>query len=67
MRRAWVPKFENATDCRDEVYSLIDDALRRAGSIAPYRRIQLINAAPHVGTEIPATDTLVQISDDQSA
>ncbi len=42
--RYWVPRFERAVDCRDEVYSLIDDALRSAGSIAPYRRIQLINA-----------------------
>tara|TARA_R110002049_G_scaffold19359_11_gene72797 strand:+ start:3105 stop:4040 length:936 start_codon:yes stop_codon:yes gene_type:complete len=42
--RYWVPRFERAVDCRDEVYSLIDDALRRAGSIAPYRRIQLVNA-----------------------
>lgn len=65
--RYWVPKFEHATDCRDEVYSLIDDALRRAGSIAPYRRIQLINAGPHVATESPATDNLVQLSDGQSA
>lgn len=44
--RYWVPRFERAVDCRDEVYSLIDDALRRAGSIAPYRRIQLVRAAP---------------------
>ncbi len=43
--RYWVPRFEHAVDCRDEVYSLIDDALRRAGSIAPYRRIQLVRAA----------------------
>ncbi|MCX7567383.1 mechanosensitive ion channel [Sulfitobacter sp. F26169L] len=44
--RYWVPRFERGVDCRDEVYSLIDDALRRAGSIAPYRRIQLVNAGP---------------------
>lgn len=37
--RYWVPRYERAADCRDEVYSLIDDALRSAGSIAPYRRI----------------------------
>lgn len=43
--RFWVPRFERSVDCRDEVYSLIDDALRRAGSIAPYRRIQLVGAA----------------------
>jgi small-conductance mechanosensitive channel len=47
--RYWVPRFERVVDCRDEVYSLIDDALRRAGSIAPYRRIQLVSAAPKDG------------------
>ena len=49
--RYWVPRFERAVDCRDEVYSLIDDALRRAGSIAPYRRIQLVNAGPDIVPE----------------
>lgn len=49
--RYWVPRFERVVDCRDEVYSLIDDALRRAGSIAPYRRIQLVSAAPDAGVE----------------
>jgi len=42
--RYWVPRFELAVDCRDEVFSLVDEALRKAGSIAPYRRIQLVNA-----------------------
>lgn len=42
--RYWVPKFERAIDCRDEIYNLIDDGLRRAGSVAPYRRIQLVRA-----------------------
>ena len=42
--RYWVPRFEQAVDCRDEVFRLIDEALRKAGSIAPYRRIQLINS-----------------------
>ncbi len=46
--RYWVPRFERTVDCRDEVYSLIDDALRSAGSIAPYRRIQLISAGPDI-------------------
>ncbi|EPX78254.1 putative mechanosensitive channel protein [Litoreibacter arenae DSM 19593] len=41
--RYWVPRFERAIDCRDEIFSLIDDGLRRAGSIAPYRRIQLVS------------------------
>ncbi len=47
--RYWVPRFERLVDCRDEVYSLIDNALRSAGSIAPYRRIQPISAAPDAG------------------
>jgi len=47
--RYWVPRFERAVDCRDEVYRLIDDALRSAGTIAPYRRIQLVHAGPDVG------------------
>ncbi len=49
--RYWVPRFERAVDCRDEVYSLIDDALRKAGSIAPYRRIQLVSAGPETGPD----------------
>jgi hypothetical protein len=49
--RYWVPRFERAVDCRDEVFSLIDDALRRAGSIAPYRRIQLVNANRDIVSE----------------
>lgn len=49
--RYWVPRFERVVDCRDEVYSLIDDALRRAGSIAPYRRIQLVGTAPNGGVD----------------
>lgn len=49
--RYWVPRFERAVDCRDEIYSLIDDALRRAGSIAPYRRIQLVSAGAENGSD----------------
>ncbi|WP_206076968.1 mechanosensitive ion channel family protein [Palleronia sediminis] len=52
--RYWVPRFERGVDCRDEVYSLIDDALRQAGSIAPYKRIQLVNAPLPADTEPPA-------------
>ncbi|MCX7561197.1 mechanosensitive ion channel family protein [Sulfitobacter sp. F26204] len=48
--RYWVPRFERMVDCRDEVYSLIDDALRQAGSVAPYRRIQLVSAATDDGS-----------------
>jgi|AntAceMinimDraft_11_1070367.scaffolds.fasta_scaffold10567_2 small-conductance mechanosensitive channel len=65
--RYWVPGFERHVDCRDEIYSLIDDALRRAGSIAPYRRIQLIGAGPVVGADRPATDAPVPRAEGQSA
>ncbi|MEP3436057.1 MAG: hypothetical protein ABJN75_04645, partial [Hoeflea sp.] len=41
--RYWLSRFDWDIDCRDEVYSLIDDALRRAGTIAPHRRIELVN------------------------
>ncbi len=57
--RYWVPRFEREADCRDEVYSLIDDALRRAGSIAPYRRIQLVRA----GSDIASDDAAKKLND----
>lgn len=44
--RYWLSRFDRDVDCRDEVYSLVDEALRRAGTIAPHRRIELIPAAP---------------------
>ncbi len=44
--RYWLSRFERDVDCRDEVYGLIDDALRRAGSIAPHRRIELVRSGP---------------------
>lgn len=62
--RYWVPRFERAVDCRDEVYSLIDDALRHAGSIAPYRRIHLVREAPNSrsdGTTRKDGDSLDQV------
>ena len=42
--RYWLSRFDRDIDCRDEVYSLVDDALRHAGIIAPYRRIELVRA-----------------------
>ncbi|MBI6628822.1 mechanosensitive ion channel family protein [Pontibaca salina] len=42
--RYWLSRFERDVDCRDEVYSLIDDALRQAGSIVPHRRIELVRS-----------------------
>ena len=41
--RYWLMRFDRDADCRDEVYSLIDEALRQAGTIAPHRRIELVN------------------------
>lgn len=57
--RFWVSRFERNVDCRDEAYSLIDEGLRNAGSIAPYRRIQLISGGTAVNVGNIATDTLV--------
>lgn len=42
--RFWVPRFDRDVDCRDEVFALVDDALRKAGNIAPYRRIEMVPA-----------------------
>src|SRR5690606_16395843 len=42
--RYWLSRFDRDVDCRDEVYSLVDEALRRVGSVAPHRRIELIRA-----------------------
>lgn len=43
--RYWLSRFDKDIDCRDEVYSLVDEALRRAGTIAPHRRIELVTTA----------------------
>jgi len=62
--RYWVSRYEQAIDCRDEVFSLIDDGLRRAGSIAPYRRIQLVSASG--GDDVQANARL-SLAQDQPA
>lgn len=41
--RFWLSRFDRDIDCRDEVFSLVDAALREVGSIAPYRRIELVH------------------------
>jgi len=46
--RYWLSRFDRDIDCRDEIYSLVDDALRRAGCVAPHRRIELVQAVPPV-------------------
>ncbi len=46
--RYWIARFDHDIDCRDEVYSVVDDALRSAGIIAPHRRIELIRGEPSV-------------------
>ncbi|MEY8798890.1 mechanosensitive ion channel family protein [Leisingera sp. XS_AS12] len=43
--RYWLSRFDRDIDCRDEVFTLVDEALRKAGTIAPYRRIEVIPAA----------------------
>ena len=40
--RYWLSRFDRDVDCRDEVYSLIDKALRRVGSAVPHRRIKVV-------------------------
>ncbi|WP_108482621.1 mechanosensitive ion channel family protein [Oceaniglobus ichthyenteri] len=57
--RYWLANFERRVDCRDEVFTIIDQALRDAGTIAPYRRIELVQSSPvaHAGpSENPAAD-----------
>ncbi|WP_291731461.1 mechanosensitive ion channel domain-containing protein [Leisingera sp. F5] len=48
--RYWLSRFDRDIDCRDEVFTLVDEALRNAGTIAPYRRIEVIPAASSGGT-----------------
>ncbi|MEP0337306.1 MAG: mechanosensitive ion channel domain-containing protein [Alphaproteobacteria bacterium] len=43
--RYWLSRFDRDIDCRDEVYSLVDEALRQAGTTASYRRIELVGPA----------------------
>ncbi|MBJ6373497.1 mechanosensitive ion channel family protein [Sedimentitalea arenosa] len=43
--RFWISRFDRDADCRDEVFTVVDEALRRAGTIAPYRRIEVIPRA----------------------
>ncbi|OLS48903.1 hypothetical protein BV379_11840 [Rhodovulum sulfidophilum] len=44
--RFWLSRFDRDIDCRDEVYRLVDDALRSKGYLAPHRRIELVRAPP---------------------
>ncbi len=44
--RYWLSRFDRDIDCRDEVYSLVDEALRRAGVVAPHKRIELVRGVP---------------------
>ncbi|WP_050526288.1 hypothetical protein [Pseudorhodobacter aquimaris] len=45
--RYWLTRFDRDIDCRDEVYSLIDNALRKIGNTMPHRRIELVPAEAH--------------------
>ena len=42
--RYWLTRFDRDIDCRDEVYSLLDDALRQIGNVAPRKRVELITS-----------------------
>ncbi len=44
--RYWLTRFDRDVDCRDEMYSLLDDALRQIGNVAPRQRVELIGAKP---------------------
>ncbi|WP_113912787.1 mechanosensitive ion channel family protein [Roseovarius dicentrarchi] len=43
--RYWLTRFDRDVDCRDEVYSLLDEALRKLGPVAPRSRVELVRAA----------------------
>lgn len=55
--RYWLTRYDRDMDCRDEVYSLVDEALRREGSVAPHRRIELIRTKAHPGPAGMAEET----------
>ncbi len=42
--RYWLTRFDRDVDCRDEMYGLLDDALRQIGNVAPRQRVELIGA-----------------------
>lgn len=44
--RYWLSRFDLDIDCRDEIYTLLDDGLRRAGTISPHRRIEFFRSTP---------------------
>ncbi|WP_323037054.1 mechanosensitive ion channel family protein [Pararhodobacter sp.] len=52
--RYWLTRFDRDVDCRDEVYGLIDSALRKHGNVAPRRRVELVDAAS-LAAEPPST------------
>ncbi|HEY9038062.1 MAG TPA: mechanosensitive ion channel family protein [Roseovarius sp.] len=42
--RYWLTRFDRDVDCRDEVFGLLDEALRQIGNVAPRQRIELVGA-----------------------
>ncbi|SMC95487.1 mechanosensitive ion channel family protein [Primorskyibacter flagellatus] len=54
--RYWLSRFDRDIDCRDEVFTRVDDALRRAGSIAPHRRIEVISQADETLSKVRPPD-----------
>ncbi len=47
--RYWLSRFDRDVDCRDEVYSLVDEALREVGNLAPRRRIEIVPSQTDIG------------------
>ncbi|WP_417586143.1 mechanosensitive ion channel family protein [Pararhodobacter oceanensis] len=60
--RYWLSRFDRDVDCRDEVFRRVDEALREAGSVAPYRRIAVIT-----GSEAPPAPPLAKASEASEA
>lgn len=64
--RYWLARFDRDVDCRDEVYSLIDKALREAGVGMPRRRVEMVKssdqdkASPGASALHPATNGSVE-------
>ncbi|MCA9129195.1 MAG: mechanosensitive ion channel family protein [Planctomycetales bacterium] len=62
--RYWLSRFDRDIDCRDEVYTLLDDGLRRAGTVSPHRRIEFYAAsAPFQMTENGQSASISSSSD----
>ncbi len=41
--RYWLTRFDRDIDCRDEIFSRVDEALRELGDVAPRQRVALLS------------------------